>query len=65
MSVQLTQTPRSLARVIPAAETLEGGGFLVHRPVPARGLDQVDPFLLIDELGPMEHAPGTAAGAPD
>jgi redox-sensitive bicupin YhaK (pirin superfamily) len=65
MSAQLTQTPRSLARVIPSAETLEGGGFLVHRPIPARGLDQVDPFLLIDELGPMEHAPGTAVGAPD
>jgi quercetin 2,3-dioxygenase len=65
MSVQLTQTPRSLARVIPSTATLEGGGFLVHRPIPARGLDQVDPFLLIDELGPMEHAPGTAVGAPD
>jgi quercetin 2,3-dioxygenase len=65
MSASLTQTPRSLARVIPSAETLEGGGFLVHRPIPARGLDQVDPFLLIDELGPMEHAPGTAVGAPD
>jgi redox-sensitive bicupin YhaK (pirin superfamily) len=65
MSAQLTQSPRSLARVIPSAATLEGGGFLVHRPIPARGLDQVDPFLLIDEMGPMEHAPGEAAGAPD
>ena len=56
---------RSLARVIPAVATLEGGGFLVHRPVPARGLEQVDPFLLLDEMGPMDHAPGEAQGAPD
>ncbi|MDB5026828.1 MAG: Pirin domain protein [Candidatus Eremiobacteraeota bacterium] len=60
-----THTARSLARVIPSAATLEGGGFLVHRPIPARGLDQVDPFLLIDEMGPMDHAPGEAEGAPD
>lgn len=60
-----TMPTRSVARVIPAATTLEGGGFLVNRPVPARDLDQVDPFLLLDELGPMNHAPGTAQGAPD
>ncbi len=58
-------TARSLARVIPATATLEGGGFLVHRPIPARGLEQVDPFLLLDEMGPMDHGPGEAEGAPD
>jgi redox-sensitive bicupin YhaK (pirin superfamily) len=57
--------PRSLARVIPAIETVEGGGFQVRRPIPIRGIEQVDPFLLIDEMGPMEHGPGEAAGAPD
>jgi redox-sensitive bicupin YhaK (pirin superfamily) len=57
--------PRSLARVIPAVETVEGGGFLVHRPLPLRGVEQIDPFLLLDEMGPMDHAPGEAAGAPD
>ena len=65
MSAQTTRTARSLARVIPAAATLEGGGFLVHRPIPARAIDQVDPFLLLDEMGPMDHAPGEAMGAPD
>ncbi|HEX3549733.1 MAG TPA: pirin family protein [Candidatus Elarobacter sp.] len=58
-------TGRSLARVIPATATLEGGGFLVHRPVPSPGLEQVDPFLLLDEMGPMDHGPGEAEGAPD
>jgi redox-sensitive bicupin YhaK (pirin superfamily) len=65
MSVSTVGATRSLARVIPAISTLEGGGFLVHRPVPTRGVDQVDPFLLIDELGPIDHAPGAPLGAPD
>jgi redox-sensitive bicupin YhaK (pirin superfamily) len=65
MSVSSPSRARSLARIVPSTETLEGGGFLVRRPVPARGLEQIDPFLLIDEMGPMDHAPGTAAGAPD
>jgi len=65
MSVSTPTAARSLARVIPATATLEGAGFLVHRPVPARGVDQIDPFLLLDEMGPMEHGPGEAEGAPD
>ncbi len=60
-----TLTARPLARVIPAAATLEGGGFLVHRPIPSRGVEQIDPFLLLDEMGPMDHGPGEAEGAPD
>jgi len=60
-----TGTTRSLARVIPAIATLEGGGFLVHRPIPTRAVEQVDPFLLLDEMGPMDHGPGEAEGAPD
>lgn len=64
MSVQAA-TARSLACVIRSVETLEGGGFLVRRPVPTRGVDQVDPFLLIDELGPTQVGPGEAVGAPD
>jgi redox-sensitive bicupin YhaK (pirin superfamily) len=65
MSISAPTTLRTLARVIPSIETLEGGGFQVRRPLPTRGLDQIDPFLLIDELGPMVHGPGEAMGAPD
>lgn len=43
----------------------EGGGFVVRRPFPSAGLSLVDPFLLLDELGPVEYAPGEAVGAPD
>jgi quercetin 2,3-dioxygenase len=56
---------RTVRRVLPSVETLEGAGFLVHRPFPTSELDHFDPFLLLDEMGPMELGPGQAKGAPD
>ena len=38
---------------------------LVTRPFPTAELDQLDPFLLLDRLGPVTHGPGEAKGAPD
>lgn len=57
--------PRPVSAIVDAIETLEGGGFLVHRPFPTTALDMIDPFLLLDEMGPTEVAPGEAIGAPD
>lgn len=57
--------PRSVEHTITAHRQREGGGFVVRRPFPTAGLDMVDPFLLLDELGPVEYAPGEAVGAPD
>lgn len=59
------RTSRSVSQIVPAQVTYEGAGFLVHRTFPAPGLDQLDPFLLLDEMGPMELEPGEAKGAPD
>jgi quercetin 2,3-dioxygenase len=56
---------RNVARIADSIRTLEGGGFEVRRPFPTRGLDHVDPFLLLDEMGPVELGPGQAKGAPD
>ena len=56
---------RSFSRVIRGIPTLEGGGFLVHRPFPTGSLSDFDPFLLFDEMGPMDVRPGEAKGAPD
>jgi len=52
-------------RVVPARRQTEGGGFSVRRPFPVPGIDQVDPFLLLDEMGPSDYGPGEAVGAPD
>src|SRR5579863_9277069 len=56
---------RTIERTFPAVRTTEGGGFIVHRPFPTRLLMDFDPFLLLDEMGPIDYAPGEALGAPD
>jgi redox-sensitive bicupin YhaK (pirin superfamily) len=43
----------------------EGEGMIVTRPFPTAQLDQLDPFLLLDRMGPATHEPGEAKGAPD
>lgn len=42
----------------------EGGGFMVRRPIGDK-IDVVDPFLMLDHLGPVVYGPGEAIGAPD
>jgi len=56
---------RTVAGIVNSIETLEGGGFLVRRPFPKAAFSDFDPFLLLDEMGPMDVAPGEAKGAPD
>ena len=56
---------RTVAGVVSSIETLEGAGFLVRRPFPTHAFSEFDPFLLLDEMGPMDLAPGEAKGAPD
>ncbi|PYS92814.1 MAG: pirin family protein [Acidobacteria bacterium] len=56
---------RTVAGVVNSIETLEGAGFLVRRPFPKASFSEFDPFLLLDEMGPMTLAPGKAKGAPD
>jgi redox-sensitive bicupin YhaK (pirin superfamily) len=59
------RTVREPARIVTAHRQREGAGFIVRRPFPTQGLDLVDPFLLLDEMGPVDYAPGEAVGAPD
>ena len=56
---------REVSKIVTAHRQTEGGGFVVRRPLPSAGLDLVDPFLLLDEMGPVDYAPGEAVGAPD
>lgn len=65
MTEHATQQRRVVDRVVTAHRQTEGGGFVVRRPFPTAGLDNLDPFLLLDEMGPTEYAPGGAIGAPD
>jgi redox-sensitive bicupin YhaK (pirin superfamily) len=56
---------RNVASVITAHQTLEGAGFPVRRPFPTADRLDVDPFLLLDHLGPVTWGPGEGVGAPD
>src|SRR5258708_3782341 len=56
---------KEVLRLSTAHRQTEGAGFVVRRPLPSVALQVADPFLLIDELGPVDYAPGEALGAPD
>jgi len=56
---------RSIKNIVTSVRVLEGGGFPVRRPIPNPEMDQIDPFLLLDHLGPTEWGPREAIGAPD
>lgn len=53
---------RPVDRVVTAIRTLEGEGFQVRRPFPSAELPLADPFLLLDQMGAVEYAPGEAKG---
>jgi hypothetical protein len=56
---------RPVVPVVTAHRQREGAGFVVRRPFPTAGLSLADPFLMLDEMGPVAYAPGEAVGAPD
>lgn len=58
-------TMRTVAGIINSVQTLEGEGMLVRRPFPKATFGDFDPFLLLDEFGPVDIEPGAAKGAPD
>ncbi|HLG95111.1 MAG TPA: pirin family protein [Bryobacteraceae bacterium] len=57
-------TTRNIARSIPSLHTLEGGGVQIHRAFPIPQLDDIDPFLLMDRMGPIDYRPGDNTGFP-
>ena len=61
----VTMATRSVVQLVRATPQLEGEGMIVTRPFPTARLDHVDPFLLLDRMGPVSPGPGEAKGAPD
>src|SRR5215213_5810875 len=56
---------RPALRTVPAHHAVEGAGFEVWRPFPGGlSMHDTDPFLLLDQLGPVEYEPMEAKGAP-
>jgi len=55
---------RSVARIFTAPEAHDGDGVELRRAFPGNALMDLDPFLLLDQMGPMDVAPGKARGFP-
>jgi redox-sensitive bicupin YhaK (pirin superfamily) len=57
--------PPSVNRVLPAQRTPEGDGMVVQRAFPNQAIARIDPFLMLDEMGPITFQPGARSGFPD
>jgi hypothetical protein len=55
-------TIRSVSRILNYVKTMEGEGFVVNRSLPNNV--EFDPFLLLDEFGPVDLAPRQVGGVP-
>lgn len=55
---------RPVTSVTRAIRATEGAGFPVWRGFAGLGFADIDPFLLLDEMGPITWGPGSAKGAP-
>jgi redox-sensitive bicupin YhaK (pirin superfamily) len=55
---------RPTTGILPGVATPEGDGITVFRPFPSAAAREIDPFLLLDRLGPATISPGAAAGFP-
>ena len=58
-----SENERTISEIITAKTTTEGDGFQVNRPFPNYAIRDFDPFLLLDEMGPVNYAPNEAKGA--
>ncbi|RPI83030.1 MAG: pirin family protein [Nitrosopumilales archaeon] len=56
---------RSIKLVTKSNETPEGDGFVVHRSFPSGSIRNLDPFLLLDEMGPLDLLPYESKGFPE
>ena len=57
-------THRGAVRVFTAPRATDGDGVPLRRAFPSEVLMDLDPFLLLDEMGPMDMAPGDTTGFP-
>src|SRR3954464_10981936 len=55
---------RSVSRVFTAPRAQDGDGIELRRAFPGAALAEIDPFLLLDQMGPMEFAAGDPRGSP-
>jgi redox-sensitive bicupin YhaK (pirin superfamily) len=60
----LGDQPRPVLQVSTAPQGYEGEGFPVRRAFAGIDLRHLDPFIMMDQMGEVEYAPGEAKGTP-
>jgi len=60
----MTMAERSVASVTTAPSGLEGEGFPVRRAFAGVDLEQLDPFVHMDQMGEVDYGPGEPKGTP-
>ena len=60
----LGDQPRPVWQVSTAPQGYEGEGFPVRRAFAGIDLQQLDPFIMMDQMGEVEYAPGEPKGTP-
>ena len=53
---------RSVRSITTAPSGLEGNGFRVRRAFAGVPFEEIDPFIHMDQMGPVDYAPGTPVG---
>ncbi|MGD1838213.1 MAG: pirin family protein [Nitrososphaeraceae archaeon] len=56
---------RSILKIIKNKTTQDGEGVTLNRSFPNSYITDFDPFLLLDEMGPIDIQPGKSKGFPD
>lgn len=64
-SDEINAKDRSIRLVTKSNETPEGDGFVVYRSFPSQSIRDLDPFLLLDEMGPLDLLPYESKGFPE
>jgi redox-sensitive bicupin YhaK (pirin superfamily) len=60
----LTARPRPVISLSTAPSGFEGEGFPVRRAFMGAPLAAIDPFIMLDQMGEVEYAPGEPKGTP-
>jgi redox-sensitive bicupin YhaK (pirin superfamily) len=60
----LGDQPRPVLQVTTAPQGLEGEGFPVRRAFAGIDMRHLDPFIMMDQMGEVEYAPGEPKGTP-
>ena len=56
---------RSVSKIIKSEATQDGEGVTLNRSFPNQYISEFDPFLLLDEIGPINIKPGKQKGFPN